>query len=169
MKPPAEHAARLRSVPATENSISAELEQRIEGYGVVLLADRRLSSNGPIDRLAIGPGGITLIDTTSFCGPARIRDGRLIADGSDRTPAVDLLLAQRREIEHLINGDAQDLRVKAALCWPEVEGSARFGSLTLKGVRVEGPRGVARLARRSGELPPEGVALVAAALDRALD
>jgi hypothetical protein len=169
MKPAAEHPARLRAVPEPGEELADELEQRIDGYGVVLLADRCLAMSGPVDRIAVGPGGMTLIDTSSYSGPARIKDGRLIAAGEDHTAVVDRLLAQRREIEALL--DAEDegaLQIKAALCWPQVEGAARFGSLTLKGVRVDGPRGVARLARRSGELPPDGVTLLSAMLDSAL-
>lgn len=169
MKPAAEHPARLRAVPEPGEELADELAERIGGYGVVLLTDRRLPTNGPIDRIAIGPGGVTLIDTTSFSGPARIKDGRLIASGVDHTAVVDRLLAQRREIESLLDSEEEGaLQIKVALCWPEIEGAARFGSLTLKGVRVDSPRGVARLARRSGELPPEGVELLIGMLDRAL-
>ena len=118
-----------------------------------------MPSSGHVDRIAVGPGGITLIDISSFCGPARIRNGRLIAAGGvDKTAAIDALLAQRRELEELLDPqETNEIQIKVALCWPHVEGSAHFGALSLKGARVDGPRGVARLARRSGELPPEGV------------
>jgi hypothetical protein len=147
-----------------------ELEEQLAGYGVVLLENRETPTAGTLDRLAVGPGGITLIDISTFCGPARVRNGRLIAAGGvDKTEAIDALLAQRREIEAILDpDDASAIQVKAALCWPHVEGSTHFGSLSLKGVRVDGPRGVARLARRSGELPDEGVQLVTAALEQAL-
>lgn len=164
-----EHGSQAR--PATErwSSPAEELDDRIRGYGMLVLGDRSLPRSGRVDRIAIGPGGITLIDLTSFDGRARIESGRLISSGRDRTAAVDALLTARSEIEAILASREEGvLRIKAALCWPDVEGAAQFGSLTLKGVRLDNPRGIVRLARRSGEIGPAGVAPLAAMLERSL-
>ena len=76
------------------------LAKHLTGSGVRLLHDRRITGHGHanIDHLAIGPGGVTVIDTNTHHGPIRVervgglfspRRSVLLINGRDQTKLID--------------------------------------------------------------------------------
>jgi hypothetical protein len=143
-----------------------------------LLHDRRIPGRGRanIDHIAIGPGGITVIDTKSARGRLRIemhggflspRRELLLINGHDRTQLVDGLEHQieavRTAIAELTIGE---LDVRGALCFPNIEGLPRLGQLTMRSgtIAIDAPRGVAKLARRQGPITVDFIERIASNL-----
>jgi hypothetical protein len=145
---------------------------------VALLHDRRLPGRGRanIDHLAIGPGGLTVIDTKSSRGAVRLttvgfvhpRDVLLVGRW-DRTRDLD---AVERQIDAItarlsrIGVDTGD--ILGALCFPYMRrpwlhhNHARDGR-----VIVDDPRHIAKLARRAGPLTRDDVAALTTAVSEA--
>jgi hypothetical protein len=151
-----------------EVRVAHQLAKHLQRREVVLLHDRRIPGRGRanIDHIAIGPGGITVIDTKSTRGRLRIekrgglfspRHELLIINGRARTHLVDGLERQieavRTVIAELAAGDPD---VRGALCFPNLEGLPRLGQLTMHSgtIAIDAPRGVAKLARREGPMTP---------------
>jgi nuclease-like protein len=163
----------ISSAPAHEESWrrGAEGEERtarrlnalLHGRGVVLVHDRRMpGSRANIDHLAVGPGGVTVIDTKRIRGKVRVRrEGglssesreRLTIGGRDQTKLVEGVRRQVAVVAELL-GD--DVGVLGAMCFVESDGLPLFKP-RLDGVRIAGLRGVARLARRDGPHSPSEV------------
>ena len=134
-----------------EERAAGRLERLLAGTDIFLLHDRRIPGSGAnIDHLAVGPGGVTVIDTKRLVGKVEVR-GRgarleLRVGGRDRTKLLDGAERQRSAVEAVI--EAVDVR--AALCFVDTAGLPLLGRLTPRGILVDGPRGVARLAKRPG-------------------
>jgi hypothetical protein len=98
-----------------EQKNATRLEKLLDGTGVILLHDRRLpGSRANIDHLAIGPGGITVIDSKNYDGKVRVerrggvlskRTTHLMIDGRDRTKLVDGVKRQIDEVKKVIRAD----------------------------------------------------------------
>jgi nuclease-like protein len=112
-----------------EARTASRLEKHLAETGVRLLHDRRIPGHGNanIDHVAIGPGGITVIDTKTHRGTVQV----------DR---VGGLFAPRRTVL-LING-----RDRTSL----IEGLPLLKQLVVRDVVIDGPKPVARLAARQG-------------------
>lgn len=114
---------------------SAErLTKHLGDAGVRLLHDRRIPCHrqANIDHLAIGPGGVTVIDSKTHRGAVRVdRVGGLFA------PRRDVLLINRRDQTRLIDGLERQIghvhqalraagrpavEVRGALCFPNADG-----------------------------------------------
>ena len=148
-----------------EIRVARQLARHLSGRHVILLHDRRIPGRGRanIDHIAIGPGGITVIDTKSARGRLRIekrggflspRRERLIINGRDRTKLVDGLERQveavRTVIAELATGE---LDVRSALCFPNLDRLRRLGLTMRSGtIAIDAPRGIAKLARRQGPM-----------------
>jgi hypothetical protein len=109
-----------------------------------------------IDHLAIGPGGVTVIDAKRIRGRVRVRRaggslgesrGRLLIGGREETGLVEGVCRQVAVVDELLGGAVV---VIGAMCFVESGGLPLFSSPTLEGVRIGGLRGIARLARRDG-------------------
>jgi hypothetical protein len=160
-----------------EERVAARLARLLDGHGVELLHDRRIpGSRANIDHLAIGPGGVTVIDAKNYAGKVRteVRGGllgprseHLLIGGRDRTRVVDGVKRQvelvRAALEHA--GDLVDVR--GVLCMADVDGLPMLGHPSVDGIAVDGPRHVARIARRAGSLTEADVARIASSLARA--
>jgi Nuclease-related domain len=150
-----------------ERLSAIKLEQHLRGQGVGLLHDRRIpGSRANIDHLAIGPGGVTVIDTKRLRGKVRVRHGgglftprhqTLTVNGRDRTKLVSGVQWQVRVVERVLGGGYS---VQGALCFINTDGLPLLGRSGVDDVMVNGPRAVARLARRSGALTPEQIQAV---------
>jgi hypothetical protein len=140
------------------------LHALLHRHGVLLVHHRRIpGSRTNIDHLAIGPGGVTVIDAKRIRGRVRVRRaGGRIGESRER-----LLIAGREETK-LVEGVARQVAVVSellgsgvvvigAMCFVESGGLPLFSSPTLDGVRIAGLRGVARLARRDGPHTPDEV------------
>ncbi len=145
------------------------LARRLQASGVLLLHDLSLPGSGlTIDHLAVGPGGVTVIETESAAGRARVRDGRLLIGIEDRS---ELIAGVHRRIEAvaaaLADAGIARAEVAGAICWSEPEPIVPWRALTVEGVLVDGAPGVAKLARRRGPMRAPDVELAAATLRRA--
>jgi hypothetical protein len=160
-----QHETAWRTGAEGEVRVARALEHHLRKHDTVhLFHDRRIrGSRANIDHLAVGPGGITVIDAKWLKGRVEVRrDGgilrprreRLFVAGRDKAKLVEGLLRQVAAVREAL--PAADVR--GAFCFADVEGLPTFGRLTVAGLAVCGPRGAARLARREGSLDP-GVAL----------
>ena len=161
--------------------VGARLKKLLEGTGVRLLHDRRAPGHGQanIDHIAVGPGGITVIDAKTHHG--RIRrgwEGGLLSErrtvlrinGRDQTK---LIAGVEKQIGYvhatLAELDlAQEVDVRGALCFPNVDGLPLFGQIEIRGIIVNGPKPVARVAARPGTLERAVVERVLGHLAQAL-
>ena len=145
------------------------LEKHLAGSGVKLLHDRRVPGHGGanIDHIAVGPGGVTVIDTKKHKGKVKVdrvgglfsaRHDVLTINGRDQTKLVTGVEKQIEYVQSSLRGtNYAEVDVRSALCMTEVDGLPLLRSLTVRGVMVDGPKKVAGLARRPGELSPETV------------
>lgn len=138
-----------------EEHTARRLNALLHARGVVLVHDRRMpGSRANIDHLAVGPGGVTVIDTKRMRGRVKVqREGgllssreRLIVGGRDRTHLIEGVCRQVAVVAELLG---ESVVVIGAMCFVESE-LPLFSKPKLQGVRIAGPRGVARLARRDG-------------------
>jgi hypothetical protein len=144
-------------------------------HGVVLVHHRRIpGSRTNIDHLAIGPGGVTVIDAKRIRGRVRVRRAdsllgesqeRLLIGGREETKLVEGVCRKVAAISELLGGGVV---VIGAMCFVESGGLPLFSTPTLDGVRIAGLRGVARLARRDGPHTPGEVHEIAGRLQAAL-
>lgn len=162
-----------------EEQLSARLAQLLDGKGVALLHDRRIPlSVANIDHVAVGPGGVTVIDAKNIKGEVRVeRTGGLFTSrveelrvaGRDRTKLVtgverqvDQVRASLTDIGH------DDVPVAGALCVVDPEGVPLLTTLRVRDVVILGPRRTAKLAARPGSITPEHIAAIRDGLARRL-
>jgi hypothetical protein len=148
-----------------ELATARELAWHLRRSDVIVIHDRRIPGRGRanIDHLAIGPGGITVIDTKSSRGNVQLtsagilhRREVLLVNGRDRSGQLD---AVERQIDVVVTRlgrrGVAGINVLGALCFPYMRrpllhnGRARQGLIT-----VDDPRHVARFASRSGASAP---------------
>lgn len=168
------HEENWRRGAEGEEHTARRLNALLHGRGVVLVHDRRMpGSRANIDHLAVGPGGVTVIDTKRIRGKVKVhRQGglfaesreRLIVAGRDRTHLVEGVCRQVAVVAELLG---ESVAVIGAMCFVESE-LPLFSKPKLEGVRIAGPRGVARLARRDGPHTPGEVQEIAERLRAAL-
>lgn len=171
---PAHEEAWLKGAEGEERT-ARRLNKLLHGQGVVLVHDRRMpGSRANIDHLAVGPGGVTVIDTKRIRGKVRVRrEGalfsesreRLMVGGRDQTKLVEGVRRQVSVVSELL-GDG--VAVLGVMCFIESDGLPLFSKPKLDDVHVTGPRGVARLARRDGPHSPSEVQAIAERLRLAL-
>jgi hypothetical protein len=162
-----------------EAATARALERHLRRSNVIVIHDRRIPGRGRanIDHIAIGPGGITVIDTKSTRGQVQLRTvgvinrrELLLVNGRDRTSQLDALERQVERVAAVLNrNDADYIGVVGALCFPFMRrgflhySHARDGLIT-----VDDPAHIAKLAQRAGELGAEQLdelaQLIAAAL-----
>jgi Nuclease-related domain len=140
--------------------------------------DRRVPGRGRanIDHIAIGPTGLTVIDTKSSRGRVQLatagiinRREQLLVNGRDRTSQLDALERQiARVVDALDRHDAGDVAVLGALCFPFMRrewlhySRARDGLIT-----VDDPAHIAKLVKRAGPLHADEIAWLAETLAEA--
>jgi hypothetical protein len=166
-----------------EELLGAQLD-RLADRGVRALHDRRIPRTwANIDHIAVGPGGVHVIDAKRYAGkrPERRVDGwlfgnrteRLVVGRRDKTPLVAGVHKQVAVVREVLDAaDLGEVCVRGVLCFVEAEWPLIGGDFTVDGVDVLWPK---RLDKRlvSGEmvLPPERidevVRVIAAALPSA--
>ena len=148
---------------------------RLARSDVIVLHDRRLRgrSRANIDHIAIGPTGVTVIDTKSSRGRVHLatagiinRREQLLVNGRDRTSQLDSLQRQMERVAGvLVQNDAGDVSVFGALCFPFMRrewlhySRARDGLIT-----VDDPAHIAKLVKRAGLLTVDEIAWLAETL-----
>lgn len=139
------------------------LEKLLCGHDVRLLHDRRVPGHGRanIDHIAVGPAGVLVIDTKTHSGKVRTdrwgglfstRRTVLLINGRDQTR---LVTGVERQVEY-VRAALQDhaIQVRGALCFPEVQGLPLLSTLAVREIVIDGPKPIAKLARRPGPLGP---------------
>jgi hypothetical protein len=153
-----------------EVRVAARLEKLLEGTDVRLLHDRRVPGHGRsnIDHLAVGPGGVTVIDTKTHRGKIR-RDwyGGLFVDRRtilriDGRNQTKLITGVEKQIGHVRDAlcelDADTtIDITGALCFPNVDGLPWVRRVEIRGILLDGPKAVARLAARPGSRESDAV------------
>jgi nuclease-like protein len=142
---------------------AARLTMLLEGTGVRFLHDRRMpgSRSANIDHIAIGPGGITVIDTKNYRGKVRVeRGGGLFSQrrellkigGRDKTALIDGVERQIAGVRTVLDDQAHEIEIRGALLFADIDGLPVLRHLTVRGMIVGGPRTTAKLASRPGPL-----------------
>jgi hypothetical protein len=152
-----------------ERRVGARLEKLLAGSEVRLLHDRLVPGAGRrnIDHIAIGPGGVTVIDTKNYRGKVRVqRVGGLFSPqrtilsikGRDQTKLVTGVESQVELLQTALAtaGDGEE-EVRGALCFANVDGLPLLGHPSLHGILIDGARASAKLARRPGPMSAERV------------
>lgn len=147
-----------------ERRVGARLEKLLAGSEVRLLHDRLVPGGGRqnIDHIAIGPGGVTVIDTKNYRGNVRVqRVGGLFSpqrtilsiNGRDQTKLVTGVESQVELLRSaLAVAGGAEMDVRGALCLANVDGLPLIGHPSLRGIMIDGAKTAARLARRPGAL-----------------
>lgn len=163
-----------------EARVAARLTKLLRGSGVQLIHDRRVPGHGHanIDHLAVGPGGVTVIDAKALHGEVRVetvgglfsgRQQLLRVDGRDRTRLVRGVQRQAEVVrERLAENGLHTIDVRCALCFANAEGLPWLRQLELDGVVLAGPRRVAKLVQRPGTLAEADLQRVLCALAETL-
>ena len=128
--------------------------------GVAVLHDRRIPGiRANIDHLAVTSSGIYVIDTKRYQGRAELKiEGGLIR------PKVEKLLVGRRDCTALVDGVHKQVTIVQAsvgpivpangvLCFVDADWPAIGGAITIRDIRVLGPRRLIKLIRRSSTGP----------------
>jgi hypothetical protein len=158
-----------------EAATARALDIRLHRSDAVVLHDRRVPGRGRwnIDHIAIGPSGVTVIDTKSSRGRVQLatvgivnRREQLLVNGRDRTSQLDALERQIARVARALDRhDAGDIAVLGALCFPFMRrewlhySRARDGLIT-----VDDPAHIAKLVKRAGLLDADEVAWLAETL-----
>jgi Nuclease-related domain len=135
---------------------------------VLLLHDRRVPRHGyaNIDHIAVGAAGVLVIDTKSYRGKIRTdRVGGLVSprrtvlliNGRDQTPLIGGVERQVGYVRDVLSGLNIDIAVRGALCFPNPDGLPLFNQLRVRGVVIDGPKPIAKLARRPGPLKADTI------------
>ena len=144
-----------------ERRTAVRLEKHLAGHPVKLLHDRTIPGHGKanLDHLAVGPGGVTVIDSKTHRGEVRVeRVGGLFTDrrsilkvgGRDQTKLIDGVERQvQLVVAALTRAGFADLDVRGALCFPNPDGLP-LRQLSVRGIVIDGPKPIAKLARRAG-------------------
>ncbi len=151
-----------------EVATARELARLRHRGDVIVIHDRRIPGRGRanIDHLAIGRGGVTVIDSKSSRGRVQLsavgivnRRELLLVNGRDRTSQLDALERQIARVANVLDRhDAGDVAVLGALCFPFMRrewlhfSRARDGLIT-----VDDPAHIAKLAKRAGPLTSEQI------------
>ena len=118
-------------------------------------------------RLAVGPGGITVIDTKNYRGKVRVeRVGGLFSErrtvlniaGRDQTRLVAGVETQIAAVRAALSrADQAEIEIRGALCFANVDGLPLLRNQTMRGILVDGSRAAAQLARRPGRTDTETI------------
>lgn len=170
--PQHERAWRIGAVG--ERKTAERLAKHLRDTNVVFLHDRRIpGTRANIDHLAVGPGGVTVIDSKHVQGKVRAerrgglfspRTEHLVIAGRDRTKFVEGVEQQIASVRQVVEAIDRDIGVAGCLCIVDVEGLPLLTSIKVRDVAVVGGRGAARLAARPGHLADSEIDRVARTL-----
>jgi len=158
--------------------LARTLQRALRHLPVVMLHDRLLPGGLLVDHLAVGPGGVTVVsgwcaaDVVAPLTVERLRGmfgarADLLRDGAraDRTALVAPLRERAVAIRTVVDDMAP---VQAALCLDGAEGVAPLRPLLVEGVLIGGPKAIAELAAREGDLHDYELAALVDLLDAEL-
>jgi len=162
-----------------EAATARALAIRLARSDVIVLHDRRASgrSRANIDHIAIGPTGVTVIDTKSSRGRVQLatvgvinRREQLLVNGRDRTSQLDSLQRQMERVAGvLVQNGAGEVWVYGALCFPFMRREWLHYSRARDGlISVDDPAHIAKQLKRSGPIDVAEIDRLADVLDTAL-
>lgn len=168
-----------RDVDASRSrDLARTLQRALRHLPVVMLHDRRLPDGVLAEHVAVGPGGVTVVGGWSLAeviqplAVERLRGifgarAELLRDGAaaDRTALVEPLRERAVAIRAVLDDYAP---VAAALCLDGEEAVERLRPLFVEGVMIGGPKAVAELAARDGDLQDYELSALVELLDAAL-
>jgi hypothetical protein len=171
--------AQARDVDAVRSrDLARTLQRALRHLPVVMLHDRCLPGGLLAEHLAVGPGGVTVVGGWSLeevvqpLAVERLRGmfgarAELLRDGAreDRTALVAPLRERAVAVRELLDDYAP---VAAALCLDGEESFERLRPLIAEGVLIGGPKAVAELAAREGDLQDYELSALVELLDAAL-
>jgi hypothetical protein len=120
----------LMRADGAEHDLARALQRALRHLPVIMLHDRLLPDGTLVEHLAIGPGGVTVVARWSTGEPPAIRA---------RVTVVQELIGELAAVE-------------GALCLDAEEPAAPPDPLEVEGIVVAGPKAVAALAARDGDL-----------------
>jgi hypothetical protein len=129
-----------------ERDLARALQRALRHLPVIVLHDRLLPDGTLVEHLAIGPGGVTVVGRWSAGEPPAVRE---------RVTAVQELMGELAAVE-------------GALCLDTEETAAPRHPLEVGGIMVAGPKAVAALAARDGDLRDYELTALVDFLDAAL-
>ena len=135
------------------------------------LRDRRAPGRpGPaLDHVLVGPSGVLVARSRGWSGTVRVAEDRLFVRGLERTRAVDLVAGDVSAVRSALAGVGLGAIPVTGLLLHDRPATAGFdGSLRVRDVVLLDAPGAMLRAVDGGVLGREGVARVAAALERAL-
>jgi hypothetical protein len=140
-----------------EEKVARRLEKLLSGKDVELIHDRLMpaAQAANIDHVAVGPGGVTVIDSKNLSGKVRVQSTTrttLRVGGSNRTKLVHGVQRQAEAVRELLHAASIQVEVRAALCLASTDGLPLFSRLEVDGVLIGGPARIAKLAARPGTL-----------------
>jgi hypothetical protein len=160
--------------------VAKELENRTADDHVLWLHDRSRPGtvHARIDHIAIGAGGVTIVDSKNLSGKIRVsnaggmfgpRMDTLTVNNRDHTAMVSTIEEQIEAVRDILSMRGMPhVNVSGALCINNGEGLPLFRQLRVRGVLIDSTKAVASLAARSGALNSETVAVAHAHLLSAL-
>jgi hypothetical protein len=161
-----------------ERDLARALQRALRHLPVVMLHDRLLPGGLLAEHVAVGPGGVTVIagcDATDAPEPLTVERLRgifgaradLLRDGActDRTALVAPVRRRVVAIREVIDEMAS---VEGALCLDGDEPATRLRPLLVDGITIAGPKAIAALAARDGDLHDYELAALVELLDAAL-
>lgn len=170
----------LRDIPSHERvwGIGAEGEEATAAYlakkcpDATVLHDRRVpGKKSNIDHIAVVPSGVYVIDSKRYKNK-RVRvanpllgSSKLMVDGSDCTKLADGLVAQVELVTTLLADST--VPVHGTFCFVDAD-LPLVGGLSLRGLHIHGPRGLAKRLKREGPLSTARVHAIARSLATAL-
>ena len=162
-----------------EAATATALAIRLARSDVIVVHDRRIRGRGRanIDHIAMGPTGVTVIDTKSSRGRVQLatvgiinRREQLLVNGRDRTSQLDSLQRQMERVARvLVDNDAGDVSVFGALCFPFMRRQWQHYSRARDGlITVDDPAHIAKQLKRPGPISVAEIDWLAEMLGTAL-
>lgn len=164
----AEHRrAKGFGVAARTEPVVAKALQSLECHGYVLLHDRRWpgTRRANLDHIAIGPGGVLVIDTKAWNGAVIVHGASLFQEQSCRDDELDKVRDQAMAVEGvLVDIGLAPLEVVPVMCFVNTQDMAT----SIGRVQLVSLTELQRLAvQRGARLPPEELGALVEHLDRA--
>lgn len=116
-------------------------DRKLAGYRV--LHDRRIpGSRANIDHIAVGPGGVFVIETKSYKGKLEIRGDEIFISGRNRTSVIEQTWREAVAVQAVLADQLAEFGfdVVPLLCLHGVE--FPWGKTAAQGVAIVGPRGL---------------------------
>ncbi len=127
---------RAWAVGAEGERRTAEVLAHLESDGYRVLHDRRIpGSRGNIDHVVVGPTGVYVVETKSWSGAVRLRDGAIRVAGR-RSAVVEQVQREADAVAVALPGT----QVTPIVCVHRADLPLR--QLEVEGVRVVGPKGL---------------------------